>query len=285
MNPPMDTRHVQTAVLPMTAVNELTKTPRKSLSVIVITKDEEDRIGRCLESVKGLANEVIVLDSGSTDSTLSIVASYTDKFMSTDWPGYGIQKQRALAKAECDWVLSIDADEALDETMRDWIGGFLEREQSEVTGAKLPWGVVVYGKRLDHGRSARAPLRLVRREGAAFTEDMVHESLRPAAGKVVTAEGRLLHYTSRNYGHAVDKYARYSWLGSQKYFEKGRRCHSLSFALVNSLWVFFLIYVLRRGFLDGSVGFLVAVNFSQHTFNKYAGLWTLTRQEKRSAKS
>ncbi len=276
---------MRNAGVPMTAVKALAETPRKTLSVIVITKDEEDRIGRCLESVKGLADEIIVLDSGSTDGTLNIVARYTTNFMSTDWPGYGIQKQRALAKAECDWVLSIDADEAVDEKMHDWIGGFLAGGQVGVTGVKLPWGVLLYGKRLDHGRSARAPLRLVRREGAAFTEDRVHESLRAGAGEVVTAKGRLLHYTSRDYGHAVDKYARYSWLGSQEYFEKGRRCHSLSFALMNSLWVFFLIYVIRRGFLDGPVGFLVAVNFSQHTFNKYAGLWTLTREEKQTARS
>ena len=252
----------------------------QSLSVIVITRDEEDRIGRCLESVKALADEIIVLDSGSTDRTLEIVAAYTDKYFSTDWPGYGVQKQRALAKAKCDWVLSIDADEALDREMQRWLADFLTREQSGIAGAKLPWGVTVYGKRLDYGRSARSPLRLVRRKGACFSDARVHEELSAAPGRIVTARGRLLHYTSRNYGHALEKNVRYSWLGSQKYFDEGRRCHSLLRPLLQSWWVFFLIFVIRRGFLDGPVGFLVAVNFAQASFNKYAGLWTLTREEK-----
>lgn len=257
---------------------------RQSLSVIVITRDEEDRIGRCLESVKQLADEIIVLDSGSTDNTLEIVAGYTDRYFSTDWPGYGVQKQRALAKAQCDWVLSIDADEALDEEMQQWLADFLTREPSGVVGARLPWGVTVYGKRLDYGRSARSPLRLVKRRSASFTDSPVHEELHTAPGKIVTARGRLLHFTSRNYGHALEKSARYSWLGSRKYFDRGRRCHWLLRAVLQSWWVFFLVYVIRRGFLDGAVGFLVAVNYAQSSFNKYAGLWTLTREEKITAR-
>ncbi|WP_439102833.1 glycosyltransferase family 2 protein [Congregibacter sp.] len=258
---------------------------RQSLSVLIITKDEEDRIERCLESTKELADEIIVLDSGSTDKTLDIVARYTDKFFSTDWPGYGRQKQRALDKARCDWVLSIDADEALDREMQQWLTEFLAQEQRDVVGARLPWGVTVYGKRLDHGRSARAPLRLVRRAGASFTDAQVHEELRTASGTIVRANGRLLHFTSRNYGHSLEKNVNYSWLSSQKYFDSGRRCHSLTIALLKSWWVFFLVYIVRRGFLDGPVGFLVAINYAQNSFNKYAGLWTLTREEKRAAKN
>jgi len=251
-----------------------------TLSVVVITRDEEDRIGRCLDSVHALADEIIVIDSGSTDATLDIVARYTDQYFCTDWPGYGVQKQRALEKAGCDWVLSIDADEALDDDMQRWLAQFLGREQHDVVGVKLPWGVTVYGKRLDYGRSARAPLRLVRRGRASFSDAPVHEELRTEEGRILTARGRLLHFTSRNYGHALEKNVRYSWLGSQKYFDEGRRCHSLLRAVLQSWWVFFLIYVIRRGFLDGPVGFLVAANYAQGSFNKYAGLWTLTRKEK-----
>jgi glycosyltransferase involved in cell wall biosynthesis len=251
-----------------------------TLSVVVITRDEEDRIGRCLDSVQALADEIIVIDSGSTDATLDIVARYTDRFYSTDWPGYGVQKQRALDRARCDWVLSIDADEALDGEMQHWLAEFLRREQNDVVGAKLPWGVTVYGKRLDYGRSARAPLRLVRRGQASFSDAPVHEELQTDAGKILTARGRLLHFTSRDYGHALEKNVRYSWLGSQHYFAEGRRCYSLLRAVLQSWWVFFLVFVIRRGFLDGPVGFLVAANYAQASFNKYAGLWTLTREEK-----
>jgi len=255
---------------------------RQTLSVLVITRDEEDRIERCLKSTQALADEIIVLDSGSTDRTLDIVARYTDRFYSTDWPGFGPQKQRALAKARSDWVLSIDADEALDEEMQEWIRDFLARPPSDVAGARLPWGVTVYGKRLDYGRSARAPLRLARRDGANFTDARVHEELHTGPGAIVTARGRLLHFTTRSYGHSLEKSVRYSWLSSQSYFDSGRRCHSLLRALAQSWWTFFVVYILRRGFLDGPVGFLVAINYAQNSFNKYAGLWTLTREEKRT---
>jgi len=253
---------------------------RYSLSVTIITKNEADRIERCLESVKDLADEIIVYDSGSTDKTLEIVRRYTDKIRETDWAGYGKQKQRALEQATGDWVLAIDADEALDEELREYLAAFLCQDRGDVVAIRMPWAVMLYGKRLDHGRSARAPLRMVWRDGASFTPAEVHETMLHAPGKTVTADGRLLHFTHRDYGHGLQKNVEYAWLGSQKYFQQGRRCNSLASALLRSVWTFFLIYVLRGGFLDGAVGFLVAMNYAQNNFNKYAGLWTLTRLEK-----
>ena len=257
------------------------KAQRKyTLSVTIITRDEEDRLPRCLESVAGLADEIIVLDSGSTDGTLDIARRYTDRVYSVDWPGYGVQKQRALEKATGDWVLAIDADEALDPEMQQSVQQLLETDRGDITGIKMKWGVTIYEKRLDYGRSARSPLRMVWREGASFSDDEVHEALLHAPGSVVTLPGRLLHYTHRNYGHACEKNVEYAWLGSQKYFRKGRRCHSLLSAMLRGMWTFVLIYFIRGGFLDGSVGFLMAASYAQNNYNKYAGLWTLTREEK-----
>ncbi len=251
-----------------------------TLSVTIITLNEADRIERCLESVKDLADEIIVLDSGSTDGTLDIVRRYTDQVFETDWPGYGPQKQRALAKAKCDWVLAIDADEALDEELQVSVRKLLSEPRANKVAVKMPWGVTVYNKRLDYGRSARAPLRMVWRDGASFTDAQVHEKILHAPGETVTLKGRLLHFTTRDYGHALEKSNKYAWLGSQKYFDKGKRCHSLLSAVLRGFWTFLLIYFIRGGFLDGPVGFLVAINYAQNNFNKYAGLWTLTRMEK-----
>jgi glycosyltransferase involved in cell wall biosynthesis len=256
-----------------------------SLSVTIITLNEADRIERCLESVKDLADEIIVFDSGSTDGTLDIVRRYTDKIWETDWPGYGIQKQRALEQATCDWVLAIDADEALDETLQASVRELLSKDRGNIVAVKMPWAVTIYGKRLDHGRSARSPLRMVWRDGAGFTDAEVHEALTHQSGETVTLEGRLLHFTHRDYGHAMHKNAEYAWLGSQKYFRKGKRCYSLLSALLRSIWTFFLIYVIRLGFLDGPVGFLTAINYAQNNFNKYAGLWTLTRMERQDKRN
>jgi glycosyltransferase involved in cell wall biosynthesis len=259
--------------------------PKYSLSVTIITLNEADRIERCLESVKDLADEIIVFDSGSTDNTLDIVRRYTNKIWETDWPGYGKQKQRALEQASCDWVLAIDADEALDSTLQKSVREILSRERDNIVAVKMPWAVTIYGKRLDYGRSARSPLRMVWREGSRFTDAEVHETLVHQPGQVITLKGRLLHFTHRDYGHAMNKNTEYAWLGSQKYYRQGKRCHSLLSALLRSIWTFFLIYFIRRGFMDGPVGFLTAINYAQNNFNKYAGLWTLTRLEKQERKN
>jgi len=252
---------------------------KQSLSVIIIAQDEADRIEPCLQSVAGWADEIIVLDSGSSDDTVEIARRYTDKVFETDWPGYGPQKQRALEKASCDWVLSIDADERVTPELRHDIDAALD-EQPECTGYRLPWAVVVYGKRLDFGRSARAPRRLFKREGARFSDAQVHEHVILAPGRKGTLEGRLLHYTHRNYEHALQKSARYAWLGGKRRFEAGKWGGGLAGAALRSVWNFVLIYFLRLGFLDGPVGFLVAVTYAQGAFNKYAALWTLRREQR-----
>ncbi|HET7675259.1 MAG TPA: glycosyltransferase [Gammaproteobacteria bacterium] len=254
---------------------------RQSLSATVIAKNEADRIARCLDSVAGWADEIIVLDSGSNDDTVAIARRYTDCVEITDWPGYGVQKQRALERATCDWVLSLDADEALTPELRHDIDAALD-ESPACSAYRLPWAVIVYGKRLDFGRSSRAPLRLFKRAGAHFTADVVHETVVPAPGAIGTLEGRLLHYTHRDFGHALDKSARYAWLGAQRRHAKGRRGGGLGVAALRSLWVFLQIYILRGGFLDGAAGFLVAVTYMQGAFNKYAGLWTLRRADRDS---
>ena len=134
-----------------------------TLSALIITKDEEDRILPCLESLKGFADEIILLDSGSTDNTVEIARRYTDKvWMTEDWPGDGFQKQRALDKATCDWCLIIDADEWLDDDMKTSIRNILSQEEIKEAAFKLPWGNVILGKKMRFGRSARAPKRLFR---------------------------------------------------------------------------------------------------------------------------
>ena len=252
---------------------------RQSLSVTIIAINEADRLARCLESVHGWADEIVVLDSGSTDDTVEIAKRFTDRVQVTDWPGYGPQKQRALEQATGDWVLSIDADEELTPELRHDIDSALD-EKPACVAYKLPWGVIVYGKLLDFGQSARAPLRLFRREGSRFTDAQVHETIEHACGEVGRLRGRLLHYTQRDFGHALRKVAHYGWLGAQKRFDAGKRGGGAYVAALRSLWFFFQIYVIRLGFLDGQPGFVTAVLYMQVSFDKYAGLWTLRRERR-----
>ncbi|RJP89131.1 MAG: glycosyltransferase family 2 protein [Desulfobacteraceae bacterium] len=252
----------------------MSKNKNYTLSVILIAKNEEDRIERCLRSVAPIADEIIVLDSGSTDRTKEIAQQFTRQVVETDWPGYGPQKQRALEKATGDWVLSIDADEELSPELCEEIQETLAAGPSEA-GFKLPWAVRIFGATLNHGRSGRAPLRLFRRTGARFTDALVHETIVLPKGKIKTLKGRLFHYTSRDFGHYLEKNRQYAWLGARQRHEKGKKGLGLTGAALRAIWTFFLIYVIRLGFLDGRVGFLVAVMYGQSSFNKYAGLWTL----------
>ncbi|MCZ6470200.1 MAG: glycosyltransferase family 2 protein [Gammaproteobacteria bacterium] len=253
---------------------------KTSLSVTIITKNEEDRITDCLSSVAGIADEIIVLDSGSDDKTVEICKRYTDKVFEIDWPGYGIQKQRALDKASGDWVLAIDADERLTPELADEIRTVLDSNPEEVA-FKTQWAVVVFGKQLNYGQSARYVLRLFRREGARFSEDIVHEKVILPEGKVRKLCHRLLHYSIRDYEHLMYKNSLYAWLGGKKRYEKGVTGGGLWGASVRAILVFIRIYIFRRGFLDGGVGYLMAVMYSQAAFNKYAALWSLRRKSRR----
>lgn len=252
-----------------------------TLSIILITKNESDRVEACLKSIAGIADEIIVLDSGSTDETIDICKRYTDNVISTDWPGFGKQKQRALDKATCDWVLSIDADEALDEQMQQSIKHLLAQDSITETAFRLALGATLYGKTLKYGRTARLALRLFVRKNAYFTPDEVHETVVPKPGKTGVLKGYLLHYSHRDFGHGLEKAANYAWLGSQKYQRKGKKSSGLFMAFLSSFWAFFHTYFVRRGFLDGGIGFIMAMTYAQINFNKYAGLWVLKKNEKR----
>lgn len=253
-----------------------TRTRAVKVSATVITMNEAHNIAACLQSARRVADEIIVIDSGSTDGTAEIARQYADIVEVTDWPGFGIQKQRALDKATGDWVLSIDADERVSPELAREINHHLA--QPDADAYKLPWAVTIYGTQLDFGRSGRAPLRLFRREGVSFSDALVHERiLVPEGRKTRTLRGRLTHFTHRDFGHSLEKSAKYAWLGSLEKHRRGKKNRTLLYPTIRGVLTFVHIYLLRFGFLDGQVGYLTAVTYAQVTFNKYAGLWTLDR--------
>jgi glycosyltransferase involved in cell wall biosynthesis len=248
-----------------------------SLSVIVIAKDEEASIARTLESV-AFADEVVVVDSGSTDRTVAIARELGAKVTVTaDWPGFGPQKNRALDLATGEWVLSLDADEWLTAESADEIRRVVAANPGEVAAYRMPRRSSFCGRFLRHsGWWPDYVVRLFRRGRARFSDDVVHERVF-ADGKVATLSLPILHETFVDLEDLVDKMNRYSTQGARQLQREGKSS-SLGAAIARALWAFFRTYVLRAGFLDGREGFMLAWATAEGTYYRYAKLIWLPRK-------
>jgi glycosyltransferase involved in cell wall biosynthesis len=238
-------------------------------SVIVITKNEEASIRRCLESVRW-ADEIIVLDSGSTDDTVSICREYTAHVYRTDWPGFGPQKNRALERATGDWVLSLDADEWMTPASRDEIARTLAQPQ-EVAAFRLPRLSSFCGRFMRHsGWWPDHVVRLFRRGAARFTDDAVHERV-IVDGKTGTLREPIMHETFVDLDELLAKMNNYSTLSAHDMHRNGKRS-GLPMAVARAGWAFVRTYFLRGGFLDGREGFMLAVATAEGTYYRYVKL-------------
>ena len=241
------------------------------LSVIVITKNEALHIARCLKSV-AWADEIIVLDSGSSDETVSICRRFTEFVHITDWPGFGPQKQRALAKAQFDWVLSIDADEEVSPELKQEIQ--LAMQQSDVQGFEIPRLSSYCRRQIKHGGWwPDYVLRLFRRNAGQFSEDIVHERIF-VNGAVNRLNNPLLHEAFLNPEEVLHKINSYSSLGAEKLFRQNKQA-SLGLAIAKGLWTFLRTYVLQASFLDGEEGLMLAISNAEGSYYKYLKLHDL----------
>ncbi len=247
----------------------------KRLSVVLITRNEVDRLPRCLASV-GFADEWIVVDSGSTDGTAELAERLGARVLRTsDWPGFGPQKNRALEMATGDWVLSLDADE--------WLSEGLAVSVQEVLDSASPgsdiWSLQrlssFCGQWMRHSGwyPDRVP-RLFRRGTARFSEDRVHERLVfEGRGRDVPAlKGHLLHESIPTLSSAIDKMERYSTGRAADLAARGRP-GGLGRALGHGFWAFVRTYVLRRGFLDGRLGLVLAIHNAESSYYRYLKIW------------
>ncbi|TVS10559.1 MAG: glycosyltransferase [Wenzhouxiangella sp.] len=248
------------------------------LSVIVIVYNEADRIRHCLDPISGWADEIVILDSGSTDDTVAICREYTDRVEQTDWPGFGPQKQRALDRATGDWVLSLDADEVVGTELKREIDFTLAQEPPRHQAYTLPWLTHAFGTTLQHGHWARAPLRLFRRDCGRFTPAAVHEKVVLADGcKTGHLQAPLHHFSYRDSAHARAKLAGYARLQAQERFEAGRRCRWPALAWIKAALNWIDNYLLRAAFLDGRGGWIMSRLTAAYTLEKYRALARLGR--------
>lgn len=247
------------------------------LSVIIITKNEAHDIQDCLESVRW-ADEIIVIDSGSSDNTLSLVKNYTDKvYIAADWQGFGVQKNRALAYATGDWVLSLDADERVSAELRAEIDSAMQRDDKVVY--TMPRLSSYCGRFIHHsGWWPDRVARLFKRGQAQFSNDLVHERLLYDV-QAGCLQAPLQHITYQNLDEVLLKINQYSTLGAQNAYNRGKR-GSLSAAIGHGVWAFIRTYFIRAGFLDGAEGVMLAISNAEVTYYRYLKLYYLQKSDR-----
>jgi glycosyltransferase involved in cell wall biosynthesis len=245
-----------------------------SLSVIIITKNEALNIRDCLESA-AWADEIIVVDSGSSDDTVAICREFTPHVYSHDWPGFGAQKNRALGYATKDWVLSLDADERITPQLRAEIE--TATSSGLATGYEIPRLSSFCGRFMQHsGWRPDYVLRLFRRGQGAFTDALVHEGV-AVEGVTKELNQPLLHYSYRDFEDVLHKLNNYSSAAATMMHSRGKR-GGLAKAVLHGLWSFIRTYFLRAGFLDGREGFMLAVLNAEHSYYRYLKLGLLDKK-------
>ncbi|MDR0873508.1 MAG: glycosyltransferase family 2 protein [Prevotellaceae bacterium] len=243
----------------------------KTISAVIITLNEECNIARCLQSLQGVADEIIVVDSGSTDRTQEICKSFGVKFIYQKWLGYGAQKNFANSLATCDYVLSLDADEALSDKLRESILSMKSRNAADIYAFNRCTNYE--GKWIKHcGWYPDTKPRLWKNGIAEWSLDDVHERLIFSKdAKTQHLKGDLLHYTYTNLEEYIRLTNKYTSLAAETYYAKGKKA-SKTKVFFAPIWTFVRSYFLKRGFLDGFCGLQVCLIAAFYTFLKYEKL-------------
>jgi glycosyltransferase involved in cell wall biosynthesis len=267
---------------------------KPSLSVIVIVNNESANILECLASVS-FADQFVVVDSGSTDNTVELAKSVgAQVLLTTDWPGFGMQKNRALDLATGDWVFSIDADERVTPELAEQIKTAINLEANSATHSdikndskgnqvaayEIPRLTQFCGQWIRHcGWTPDLVLRLFKRGSARFSNDLVHERIVQSQGTCGKLTTPMLHFsypTPASYWRKLDQYSQ-AW--AQQKFTEGKRTSMLRAAL-SGMVAFVRSYIFRLGFLDGALGFAVCTMQAQSAFGKYFTLYCLNLKNK-----
>ena len=253
---------------------------------MIITLNEQDGIARAIESAS-FCDDVVVLDSGSTDETCRIARDLGARVFLEEWRGFEAQKQRATELAKNEWVLSLDGDEAIGANLREELTELLVRwangaDQSHFTvdGYRFPRLTFNLGSWIRHGGwYPDLQLRLYNRTRAKWTGGGVHEKI--SAKKVERLKGNLLHYPFVDHAEQVATNNRYSGLGAEALLVKGETFKTRKL-FVKPISKFLETYFFKRGFLDGLPGFIIAVGASYSIFLKYVKLWEIQKLGRRT---
>jgi glycosyltransferase involved in cell wall biosynthesis len=249
-----------------------------NISIVVVCKNEAGIIDRLLKNVKGVTDDVVVYDNGSTDGTQEIILQHNAKLHEGEWLGFGPTKQKAVALAKNDWILFMDADELLDEELKS----SLEKIQlyDPLVVYDISFKNFIGSKHVKYGEwGGDHHIRIFNRTQVNWDDAAVHEELiLPHGVKVSKLKGYLLHYTMNDSVEYSQKMVKYALLNAQKYFDKGKRSSWIKRHL-SPMFTFIKYYFFHLGFLDGWEGFLTARMTSYYTFVKYARLYELWKKK------
>lgn len=248
-----------------------------TISVILITKNEEDNVQQCLSTVLW-ANEIIVVDAGSSDSTVAKAQEFTKKVFVRPWEGYGAAKNFALSQVASEWVLWLDADERVSDLLKEEIQRSVALTNPKAVAYSVPRKANFLGRWILHcGWYPGRVTRLFKLGKGRFTDSKVHERLE-IDGPEGELASDLLHYTDPSLSHYLDKFNKYTSLAAEELAED-RRSFSLGLITIRPAWTFIRMYFLKRGFLDGLPGLILCVLSSCYVFTKYAKLWEKTSRD------
>ena len=252
------------------------------ISSIVIAKNEELNIQRCIESqLKSIDEIIVIIDEDSKDKTLEIVKSFPEvKYDVKKWMGYAKTKQYAVSLTSNDWILWIDADEELTSGLSEEIIKFKTKPPYHAAYS-IPRKAFFLGKWIKHsGWYPGRVTRLFDRNQVKFNDKDVHEELE-VKGKTGELNNDINHYTDPTIDHYFVKFNRYTTLAAEELFNKGKP-FLISDIILRPLFIFIKMYIIRKGFLDGLQGFMLAVFSSAYVFSKYSKLWELRKNEKKN---
>ena len=251
--------------------------PRATLTAVIVAKNEARNIAECIACV-GFADEVLVLDSGSVDGTAEQAQKAGARVVRTDWPGYGPQVARGFELAQGDWVLSVDADERVGPALQAEVRAAIASGAHD--GYRIPRISEFCGRFITHsGWRPDHTLRLGRRAVSGFTDHFLHAHM-TVAGSVADLREPLLHYSYPDLHDVLEKLDRYSTGHARDMHARGKS-GSLRKALAHGLFAFIRTYVVRRGFLDGRHGLMLAIYNAEYTYYKYLKLMFLQQPPRR----
>jgi (heptosyl)LPS beta-1,4-glucosyltransferase len=259
----------------------MTSSAKPTLAVALIVKNEAKNLDACLKTVTDWVDEIVILDSGSTDETEKVARKYTEKFhVNKDWPGFGPQRRLAQEYVESDFVLWLDADERITDELKVSIQQAVEKNEPNTLYSicRLSW---VFGRYIRHcGWYPDRVVRLYPTQLTQYDDSLVHEKVEISRDmNVKELSGDAIHYTYNDLHHYLVKSAGYAQAWAEQREKRGKKSSILE-GMLHAIACFLKMYVFKAGFLDGKQGFLLSVLSAHSTLVKYADLWIRTSTEK-----